>query len=220
MTRTTPEAHLMTWDMTRRRREIDPAPAARAQADRVAPDRTAQATREAIVSLKSKFEKAKGMAAAKPSDDGAENDILDTLKKEHQEVKDLLSQLENAANAATRRSLVKRIKEALVPHTEAEQKVLYKALVGLSDDEDAQVDGYEGYVEHKRAADTLKELEAVTEAASPKHQATAKVLKELVTHHIKEEEANVWSDARKHFSKEERTKMNTRYLAEKERIRV
>lgn len=170
------------------------------------------------MTLRSKFEKAKGIAAATFADDGAESDILDTLKKEHQEVKDLLSELEDASNAATRRSLVKRIKEALVPHTEAEQKVLYKALVDLNGDEDAQVDGYEGYVEHKRAADTLRELEAVTEAASPKHQATAKVLKELVTHHIKEEEANVWSDARKHFSKDERAKMNTRYLAAKGRI--
>lgn len=172
------------------------------------------------MSLKSKFEKAKGIARANLSEDGAESDILDTLKKEHQQVKDLLAKLEDASNAITRRSLVKRIKHALVPHTEAEQKVLYKALVELNDDEAAQIDGYEGYVEHKRAADTLKELAAITEAASPKHQATAKVLKELVTHHIEEEEENVWSDARKHFSKEERTKMNTRYLAEKERIRV
>jgi hemerythrin-like domain-containing protein len=181
---------------------------------------TAQQTREVIVGLKPKFEKAKRIAAAKLSAEGAANDILDTLKREHQEVKELLAELEHASNAATRRSLVKRIKEALVPHTEAEQNVLYKALVDLNDDEDAQVDGYEGYVEHKRAADTLKELEAVTEAGSPKHQAAAKVLKELVTHHIKEEEDNVWSDARRHFSKEERARMNTRYLAEKERIRV
>lgn len=172
------------------------------------------------MSLKSKFETAKGIARAKLSEGGDESDILDTLKKEHQEVKDLLSELEDASNAITRRSLVKRIKGALVPHTEAEQKVLYKALVGLNDDDDAQVDGYEGYVEHKRAADTLKELAAITDAASPKHQATAKVLKELVTHHIQEEEANVWSDARKHFSKDELTKMNTRYLAEKGRVRV
>jgi hemerythrin-like domain-containing protein len=172
------------------------------------------------VSIKSRIEKAKSIGAAALSDDGAQRDILDTLKKEHQEVKDLLSELENASNAATRRSLVRRIKEALVPHTEAEQKVLYKALVDLNDDESAQVDGHEGYVEHKRAADTLKELEAVSEVTSPKHQATAKVLKELVTHHIREEESNVWSDAKKHFSREELAEMNTRYLREKERIRV
>ncbi len=109
---------------------------------------------------------------------------------------------------------------ALVPHTEAEQKVLYQAIIDLKEDEDAQVDGYEGCVEHQRAADTLEELEAISDAGSPKHQATAKVLKELVTHHIKEEESNVWSDAKEHFSTEDRAAMNTRYLTEKTRVRL
>ena len=172
------------------------------------------------MSLKSKIASAAAAAKDKVSGESPEGDILDTLKKEHQEVKELLSELDDATNASTRRSLVRKIKMALVPHTEAEQKVLYKAIVELTDDTDAQVDGYEGYVEHQRAADTLKELEAITDAGSPKHQATAKVLKELVTHHIKEEESNVWSDAKEHFSTEDRAEMNARYLTEKDRVKL
>ena len=46
------------------------------------------------------------------------------------------------------------------------------------------------------------------------------MLRELVEHHVKEEESQVWSDARKNFSTEERQAMNQRYLAEKRKVRL
>jgi hypothetical protein len=57
-------------------------------------------------------------------DQGVEaTDILDTLKKEHDEVKDLLKKHSDAETAAQRRTLVLKIKASLVPHTKAEEKV-------------------------------------------------------------------------------------------------
>jgi len=61
---------------------------------------------------------------------------------------------------------------------------------------------------------------AITNATSARHKATAKVLKELVGDHIKEEEASVWADARKHFPNEKRKRMNVAYLAAKARSKV
>jgi hypothetical protein len=49
----------------------------------------------------------------KPESAG-ETDLLDTLKKEHDEVKSLLSDLQRAETSAQRKSLVRRIKSALV----------------------------------------------------------------------------------------------------------
>jgi len=46
------------------------------------------------------------------------------------------------------------------------------------------------------------------------------VLKELISHHIREEESNVWSDARENFSSDQRKVMNRRYLAEKKKVRT
>jgi hypothetical protein len=46
------------------------------------------------------------------------------------------------------------------------------------------------------------------------------VLRDLVEHHVQEEESNVWSDAKKNFSAEERADMNRRYLAERRKVRV
>jgi iron-sulfur cluster repair protein YtfE (RIC family) len=151
--------------------------------------------------------------------DVASTDILDTLKKEHDEVKDLLEDLSDAETPAQRRSLVLKIKAALVPHTKAEEKVVYDAVIALRDKK-AQMDGHEGYLEHEWAAKTLQRLEAITNAASPEHKATGKVLKELVEHHIDEEEKNVWADVKEHFSDEDRMQMNVTFLAAKRRVKL
>jgi hypothetical protein len=108
--------------------------------------------------------------------DADEQDLLDTLKTEHDEVKALLEDLENADTAPQRRALVQKIKRALLPHTRAEEKVLYAALIALRT-KDAQVDGHEGNIEHDLAARTLQKLAAIKGANSAEHIAAAKVLK-------------------------------------------
>jgi len=55
---------------------------------------------------------------------------------------------------------------------------------------------------------------------SPEHKAAGKVLKELVDHHIKEEENNVWRDVKANFSDEERAAMNRRFLAAKQKVKL
>jgi hemerythrin-like domain-containing protein len=159
-------------------------------------------------------------SAFAPGDSEVESsDILDTLKREHDEVKDLLESLSDADKSVQRRALVQKIKSALVPHTKAEEKVVYDAVIALRDKE-AQKDGHEGYLEHEWAAKTLQRLESIANAASPEHKAAAKVLKELVEHHIDEEERNVWKDVKEHFSKEDRKTMNAAFLAAKRRVKA
>jgi hemerythrin-like domain-containing protein len=148
-----------------------------------------------------------------------EADLLDTLKEEHELVAGLLKQLVESGRAAERKSLVRQIKAALVPHLRAEQKVLYDAIIALKD-KDAKQDGEEGYIEHALADKTLAKLEGIANATSPEFGATAKVLKELVEHHVKEEESNVWSDARDNFSADARKDMNRAYLTEKKKVRM
>jgi hypothetical protein len=153
---------------------------------------------------------------------GAEpqSDLLDTLKEEHEEVSALLKKLtDEDASAPERKKLVTQVKAALVPHVKAEQKVLYDAIIALKD-KDAQKDGEEGYIEHALASKTLADLEKISNANSPEFLATAKVLKELVEHHVQEEESNVWSDARDHFGADQRKAMNKAYLAEKKKVKL
>ena len=177
---------------------------------------------EKSVSVQTSVRKAtKAVKRAVRGEDAAteDRDILDTLKQEHDEVKGLLSKLQEAEGAAERKSLVKQIKQALVPHTKAEEKVVYDAVIALRDKK-TQIDGEEGYIEHGLASKTLQQLEKCASATSAEHIALAKVLKELVEHHIEEEEHNVWDDVEEHFSDEEREDMNRAFLAAKEKVRV
>jgi hemerythrin superfamily protein len=77
-------------------------------------------------------------------------DLLDTLREEHELVAGLLKQLVESDRVAERKSLVRQIKKALVPHLRAEQKVLYDAIIALKD-KGAKQNGEEGYIEHALA---------------------------------------------------------------------
>lgn len=145
-------------------------------------------------------------------------DILDTLHAEHDEVQELLKELNDSDKAAEQKALVARIKQALIPHTKAEEQVVYDRVAALSG-EKPKIDGAEGYTEHALASATLKQLDMLT-PNTPDFKAHAKVLKELLDHHIKEEESNIWSDVRKNFSDEQRARMNRDYLAAKKQVVV
>ena len=157
------------------------------------------------------------MGAINPRAEG-EADILDTLQTEHDEVQELLAGLVDSNKAAERKSLLKQVKAALVPHTKAEEKVVYDAVLALRG-RDAKIDGNEGYIEHGLADATLKKLDKLT-ANTPEFKAAAKVLKELVDHHVEEEERNIWAQVKENFSDDQREQMNRDFLTAKKKVKV
>jgi hemerythrin superfamily protein len=170
------------------------------------------------MSVKSSIEQATKavMGALTPGE--SETDILDTLQMEHDEVQELLKQLTDSDNGREQKVLVAKIKQALIPHTKAEEKVVYDAVLTLKG-KDAKIDGNEGYLEHSLASETLKKLDKLT-ANTPEFKAAAKVLKELINHHVQEEERNIWAQVKEHFSTERRGQMNREFLAAKKRVKV
>jgi hypothetical protein len=146
-------------------------------------------------------------------------DILDKLKAEHDAVKALLAKLVDSESGPERLSLARQVKAALVPHTRAEEKIVYDAIIALRE-KAPKIDGNEGYLEHQHADIALKKLLSIKPATSPEFSAAAKVLKELVEHHIDEEERNVWRDVRKAFDGAERMEMNRAFEAAKKRVRI
>lgn len=152
-------------------------------------------------------------------DQHGDMDILDKLKQEHREVEGMLDDLVDSDSAAERKTLLKKIKAALVPHVRAEEKVVYDPVIALKD-KDAKQDGEEGYLEHGLADRMLLTLGKISNANSPEFSAAAKVLRELVKHHVQEEESNVWSDVKDHFSEEERIQMNRQFEAAKKKVKI
>jgi hemerythrin-like domain-containing protein len=154
-----------------------------------------------------------------PDGDDADADILDTLKKEHEEFAELLKQLVASDRAAERKAILQQIRLALVPHLRAEEKVVYNGIYAVKD-HDAKRDSAEGYMEHQLAEKMLVTLEHIDDAMSPEFAAGAKVLNEMITHHVEEEESNVWKDVKQHFSDEDRVGMNKKFLALKKQVQT
>ena len=157
------------------------------------------------------------MGAISPRPEG-EADILDTLHEEHNEVQDLMKKLTDSDSAREQKSLVAQVKKALIPHSKAEEQTVYDPVSALSG-EKPKIDGAEGYTEHALASATLKQLDALT-PNTPEFKANAKVLKELLDHHIAEEERNIWKQVKQNFSDEQRQQMNRDFLAAKKLVVV
>lgn len=148
-----------------------------------------------------------------------DSDILEKLGQDHDEVEALLTKLVESQSGSERKTLLRQIKTALVPHLRAEEKVVYDAVMKIKGNKNTE-DGEEGYLEHELGDKMLAKLGKIANARSPEFGATAKVLRELVQHHVQEEERNIWSDVRDHFSDEERIEMGRRFQSAKKTVRI
>lgn len=119
-------------------------------------------------------------------------DAIKLLKDDHREVKTWFKEFENLEADAEKEKLARKICLALSVHARIEEELFYPALRKAIDDEDL-LD--EAEVEHASAKQLIAEIEAM----SPKDRlfdAKIKVLGEYVTHHIGEEENELFPEAR------------------------
>lgn len=110
-------------------------------------------------------------------------DGLQLLTADHRTVEDLFARFEKASGAEAKAELVQKICTELKVHSQIEEEIYYPAIRGKV--EDADLD--EAYVEHDSAKLLINELEAA-EPDESFYDAKVKVLKELIEHHVEEEE--------------------------------
>ncbi len=127
---------------------------------------------------------------------------IELLKQDHVRIKDLLGRLTESTERAVklRTELLEKIEQELTAHTRIEEEVLYPALRKEGDKEEAKM-AYEAKEEH-RAVDSLvlPDLKK-TEVGSLEFSGRAKVLKELLEHHIEEEESDMFPTCEQLFDK-------------------
>lgn len=130
-------------------------------------------------------------------------DAIAVLKADHQKVTDLFDTFEGLGPRAhkTRESTVAKIVEELSVHAGIEEAVLYPALRErfAAGDEPMVLEALE---EHHVVKLTLNELESMT-SESERYDAKVTVLREIVDHHVKEEETELFKLVRNTFSKAE-----------------
>jgi hemerythrin-like domain-containing protein len=117
-------------------------------------------------------------------------DAFELLKEDHKKVAGLFDQLESATGKA-KLGVFRQIKTELELHTHVEEKIFYPALEKPEETHDLTLEAYE---EHAVVKTLLAELSRAT-SADDEWQAKAKVLRENVEHHVKEEENELFNKA-------------------------
>ncbi len=129
-------------------------------------------------------------------------DAIALLKEDHKKVRGLLEQLEKTGSASRREQLSSKIEMELKIHTTIEEEIFYPAYREAATKKDDRELFYEAKEEHHVVDLVLPEVRS-TEPDAEEYQAKAKVLKELVLHHAKEEEKEMFPRAKQLLSKDE-----------------
>jgi hemerythrin superfamily protein len=138
----------------------------------------------------------------------AENDIRSHLHEDHEVIRSLAKDACEAGTPSSRAAAFKKLKPLLTAHARAEETVVYMRLVRQRKSQDSRDFGNEGFVEHTLVDALMAHIAATRPAgASDIWRARAKVLRELLDHHIDEEEKDVFEELGEHFSDEQREQM-------------
>jgi hemerythrin-like domain-containing protein len=141
------------------------------------------------------------------------------LKSDHVSVKRLLRELSETSERALkqRENLVSQIERELKTHAQLEEEVFYPAFKAAARNTDAEDLFYEAAEEHHVADMVLPALKAAN-PKSHEFKAKAKVLKDLIEHHIKEEETQMFVVARQLFDEDQLRELGDMILARRETI--
>ena len=148
---------------------------------------------------------------------GMAEGILQDLHQDHEEVSDRIEQLLKTEASAERTPLFKEMMSMLLAHSHAEQNVLYKKME-KSEDEKARSFAFEGTNEHQIVEQQLKQMSRARNKASEQWTAQLTVLRELVNHHVKEEESTGFRCARSEFDGEQLEKFADQFRRQKEKL--
>jgi len=137
---------------------------------------------------------------------------FELLKADHEKVAELFDQLE-AANGNAKLEVFNQIRTELELHTYIEEKIFYPALEKPEETHDITLEAYE---EHAQVKTLLKELSR-SRTANDEWEAKAKVLRENVEHHVKEEENELFEKASEALPEQDFEVLGERMEAEKAR---
>jgi hemerythrin HHE cation binding domain-containing protein len=143
-------------------------------------------------------------------------DALKLLKADHDEVKAVLSKLDETTERAekTRTEGIAMLKEMLQVHESIEEEILYPALKEFAKTKDIALEAYE---EHHVVDMILGELEA-TPVDDEQWSAKLTVMKENLEHHIEEEEGEMFKQARQVMDENELNELGDRMSARKDEL--
>ena len=143
--------------------------------------------------------------------------VFEALRQDHEVQRDLLDRLEDTQGAEeVRKQNFARLKEELSNHAAAEEKCFYAQLMTVDLTQDK---ARHSVAEHKDMDDLVEELSEI-DYSSPQWLPKFKDLKHLVSHHLEEEEQEVFQMAGKALTEKQKTEFGEQYRNEMERHRA
>ncbi len=143
--------------------------------------------------------------------------FLEILKKDHELFKNALLQLKETAGTESmrREKLFRNFKLSIEPHTKAEEEVFYPPLQANRESYD---DVLESIEEHHVINLIIGELDLMPKELD-QWKAKLQVCKEIVEHHIIEEEDKIFRAATKILRTEQMRAILEDFLRERERLK-
>ena len=139
--------------------------------------------------------------------------IYEILKREHEEVAELFHELEQAKGKGAGQ-LLTQIRNKLVPHSRAEESVFYSRLLNEKATGDKIRESLE---EHRQVDLLLDELDGTTNRDAD-WAAKARVLADMVGHHVDEEEGELFPLAQQILGAREAQQLAAQYEAERDQV--
>jgi hemerythrin superfamily protein len=134
---------------------------------------------------------------------------IDLLESQHREVEDLFTRIDKAKATGTKEKLFEELADSLAVHAAIEEHQFYPA-VKAKRTEDILLESLEEHLGIKRILADLLDTPAEDETFDAK----IKVLKEQVTHHVKEEETDLFPKSRKVLDSDELKALGAKMQAE------
>jgi hemerythrin superfamily protein len=127
---------------------------------------------------------------------------IDLLKADHQTVKAILAQLSESTDKAIKKrtDLLDKLEMEISIHTKLEEEILYPAFKAAGTREQ-DVMYFEAKEEHRTVDSLVLPDLKQTDPGTPEFAGRVKVVKELLEHHIEEEETELFPQAKKLLGK-------------------
>ncbi len=133
-----------------------------------------------------------------------EQDVIELLTEDHQDMLDLIGQIQQATTVEERRDTADAVIAEIMRHSVAEEMYVYPAMEKYLPNGAEEVE--HDKQEHDELVDVMKKLEAV-DAESEEFMSLVKELESQLRHHVEDEEQDQFPGLRKHIPADERKEL-------------
>jgi hemerythrin superfamily protein len=144
-------------------------------------------------------------------------DAIALLKADHKKVRALLETLDKTDAPARRTKLLGQIETEIKVHARVEEEVFYPAFKRKAEESEEMKMFFEAKEEHGLVDIMLPKVKSA-DPGGDEFGARAKVLKDLVLHHAKEEEKEMFKAAKELFDRDELKALGSRMQVRKREL--